>query len=64
VLKWATPALNSHANAEVHARIMADLPGMTPDELVVPLGQAGISTPEGNLTEHYANQGETMGAKE
>ena len=42
---------------------MADLQGMTPDELVVSLGQAGISTPEGKLTEHYANQGEAMGAK-
>lgn len=43
---------------------MADLQGMTPDELVVSLGQAGISTSEGKLTEHYANQGEAMSAKE
>lgn len=64
LLEWATPALSSHANAEVHAQIMADLQGMMPDELVVSLRQAGISTPEGKLTEHYANQGEAMGAKE
>lgn len=64
LLKWATPALSSHANAEVLARITVDLQGMTPDDLVVSLGQAGIFTPAGKLTEHYANQGEAVGAKE
>jgi len=60
----ASVRLPPHANAEVHARIMADLQGMTPDQFMVSLVQAGICTPDGKLTEHYADQGETLGAEE
>ena len=60
----ASVRLPPHANAEVHARIMADLQGMTPDQFMVSLVQAGICTPDGKLTEHYADQGEALDAAE
>lgn len=60
----ASVRLPRHANAEVHARIMVDLHAMTPDEFMVSLVQAGICTPDGKLTEHYADQGEALDAEE
>lgn len=60
----ASVHLPPHANAEVHARIMADLQGMTPAEFMVSLIQAGICAPDGNLTEHYAPQNEAPDAEE
>jgi hypothetical protein len=53
-----------HANAEVHARIMADLKQMTPAEFLETLVQAGICTPDGKLTEHYAEGAEGPDAAE
>jgi hypothetical protein len=46
--------LPPHANAEVHAQIMADLEKMTPADFLASLVQAGICTADGQLTEHYA----------
>ena len=60
----AAVRLPPHANAEVHARIMADLQGMTPAEFMVSLVQAGICTPDGKLTEHYADHDEAPDAEE
>ena len=51
----ATVRLPPHANEEAHARLMADLQGMTSDEFMVTLVQAGICTPDGKLTEYYAS---------
>jgi hypothetical protein len=42
-----------HANAEVHARIMADLRKMTPHEVFLTAVESGIYTPDGQLTAHY-----------
>jgi hypothetical protein len=42
-----------HANAEVHARIMAELEKMTSAEFFQTLVDAGIYTPDGQLTEHH-----------
>jgi hypothetical protein len=56
--------LPPHANAEVHARIMADLRRMTPAEFLVSLVHAGICTPDGKLTEHYAQPDEAPDAEE
>lgn len=60
----AAVRLPPHANAEVHARIMADLQGMTPAEFMDSLIQAGICAPDGNLTEHYVTQNEAPDAEE
>lgn len=60
-----TPArLPPHTNAEVHARIMADLRRMTPTEFMTTLVQAGICTPDGKLTEHYVERDEGPDAEE
>lgn len=45
-----------HANAEVHKRIMAKLAKMTPREVFETAVRAGIYTPDGKLTEHYAER--------
>lgn len=45
--------LPPHANAKVHARIMADLERMTPEQIFQTAVRAGIYTPDGRLTEHY-----------
>lgn len=46
-----------HANAGPLARLMARLRKMTPDELFQTLVDAGIYTPDGQLTEHYRDGG-------
>lgn len=46
-----------HANAEVHARIMARLAAMTPQEFLQSSVRAGILTPDGQLAEHYRDNG-------
>jgi hypothetical protein len=48
--------LPPHANAEAHARVMARLEKMTPEEFLASLVRAGICTPDGKLTEHYVDQ--------
>jgi hypothetical protein len=48
--------LPPHANAEAHARVMARLAKMTPEEFMASLIRAGICTPDGKLTEHYIEQ--------
>lgn len=45
-----------HANAEVHKRIMAKLAKMIPREVFESAVRAGIYTPDGKLTEHYADR--------
>jgi hypothetical protein len=50
--------LHPHANAEVHKHIMADLKGMTREEFVQSLVDAGIVSPAGELTEHYRDEGD------
>ena len=42
-----------HANAGVHKRIMAELRGMSREELFQTLVDAGIYTQDGELTEPY-----------
>lgn len=49
--------LPPHANAEAHARLMARLEKMTPAEFFQTLVDAGIYTPDGELTEHYRDDG-------
>lgn len=51
--------LPPHANAKPHARLMAELRAMTPDELFQTLVDAGIYTPDGQLTEHYRDDGDS-----
>jgi hypothetical protein len=50
--------LPPHANAETHARIMARLKKMTPHEIFLTAVEAGIYTPDGQLTEHYRDDSE------
>lgn len=40
--------------AEVHARVLAQLQKMTPEEIFQTSVRSGIHTPDGRLTEHYA----------
>ena len=47
-----------HANAEVHRRIMEKLSKMTKEQLAQTVVDAGICTPEGELTEHYRDPDE------
>lgn len=49
----SAPSLTPHANAAVHERIMRDLRAMAPEEFMMSLVQAGICTPDGQLTAHY-----------
>ena len=44
-----------HANAKIHERIMAKLAKMSPHEVFLTAVRAGIYTPDGRLTEHYAD---------
>ncbi|MBI5543841.1 MAG: hypothetical protein HY901_08145 [Deltaproteobacteria bacterium] len=46
-----------HANAKTHARIMAKLERMTPDEVFQTAVRAGIYTADGRLTSHYSSNG-------
>ena len=48
-----------HANAEAHARLMKRLATMTPHEVFLTAVRAGIYTPDGQLTEHYRDDGES-----
>ena len=50
----ASTELPPHANAEVHKRIMAKLDQMSPKEVFQTAVDAGIYTPDGKLTQHYA----------
>jgi len=51
-----------HANAKIHERIMARLAKMSPQEVFLTAVRAGIYTPDGRLTEHYADQPEESAA--
>jgi len=42
-----------HANAEGHELVMARVDAMSREEFVESLVQAGICSPDGELTEHY-----------
>jgi hypothetical protein len=43
--------MTHHANEDTHRRIMARLAKMTPEEVFQTAVQAGIYTPDGQLTE-------------
>lgn len=60
----ASARLKPHANANVHARFMADLEKMTSAEFMASLVEAGIYTSNGELTEHYKDHGEALDAEE
>ena len=44
--------------AKVHAKIMEELKTMTPEEFSETLVDAGICTEDGELTEHYRDNGD------
>jgi hypothetical protein len=50
--------LPPHANAKVHKQVMHHLATMTREEFLATLVRAGICTPDGKLTEHYAGTAE------
>lgn len=50
--------LPPHSNAGPHARLMARLEKMTSAEFFQTLVEAGIYTPDGELTEHYRDDGD------
>ena len=45
-----------HANAEAHGKVMRRLKRMTTRQLRQTLIDAGICTPDGELTEHYRSE--------
>jgi hypothetical protein len=55
-MPWTGICLPPHANAEVHKRIMEKLARMSADEIFETAVRAGIYTPDGRLTEHYAEE--------
>ena len=45
--------IRPHANAEAHARFVAEMAKMTPKEIFQTIVDAGIYTPDGELAEPY-----------
>ncbi|UQA61175.1 hypothetical protein [Polyangium aurulentum] len=57
---WKPPP---HGNAEVHRLIMEEWKRMTPAEALESLVQAGICTPDGELTAPYRDEPEPRDAR-